>query len=118
MLDAASGDGASQAQGVSTSWERAGWKATTRGDSSAMRSHLLVVSRSQAQLFGLLAEAFRTDESIQVLLDRRFSDRRRQTTVGHVPERRRADSRKQREADRRLEARGYVLVCSEEHTET
>lgn len=76
-----------------------------------MRRHLLIVSRGQAQLYGYLAQTFGEDDALQVVLDRRFAERRRQRPDAHDPERRRGDSRSRADLETKLQAHGYVFVC-------
>jgi hypothetical protein len=75
-----------------------------------MKRHIVVVSRNEPQLYGYLSEMFAGDPTVQVILDRRFGDRR-QRTEEYSPERRRQDSRKNVEATLHLQSRGYAFLC-------
>ena len=41
-----------------------------------MRRHLLIISREHAQLFGYLSETLGKEPELQLILDRRFRERR------------------------------------------
>jgi hypothetical protein len=71
---------------------------------------LFVVGRERKQLYDSLRHTFDGDDTVQVVLDRRVGERRRQESTPRTGERRRSDRRAQRESDALLRARGYTLV--------
>ena len=73
-----------------------------------LRRHLFVVARDHPQVFEYLKRAFAGSETLQVVLDRRAGDRRRQR-LARLPERRRADRRRQ-DLDGQLRALGWAVV--------
>lgn len=75
-----------------------------------MRRHVLVISRDQAHRYGYLSECFQGHPPIQVILDRRFAERR-QHVEPPPEERRRRDSRSRPDADELIRTLGWALVC-------
>src|SRR5205823_179858 len=71
---------------------------------------LFVVGREREPLYDSLRRTFDGDDTVQVVLDRRVGERRRQESTPRAGERRRSDRRAQRESDALLRARGYTLV--------
>lgn len=68
-----------------------------------------VVARDQPALYDSLRREFWTEPEVQVLLDRRFGDRRLRRTVP-APERRRADRRSRWDLDAQLRTLGWAVV--------
>ena len=71
---------------------------------------LFVVGREREPLYDSLRRTFDGDDTVQVVLDRRVGERRRQESTPRAGERRRSDRRAQRDSDALLRARGYTLV--------
>jgi hypothetical protein len=74
--------------------------------------HLFIVSRLQPDLYRYLAREFSAESDVQVILDRRYRDRR---TLAHQPsgsnhERRASDRRQRREVVGQLNTLGYAFV--------
>jgi hypothetical protein len=69
---------------------------------------LIIVSRDEAWLFQVFKDQFADDERVEVILDRRFRDRRRQS-VGSASERRQAD-RRQTDLGHALRFRGWATA--------
>lgn len=74
-----------------------------------MARHLFLVARNEARLHEYLVERFRDDTNVEVILDRRRNERRRQAPYDG-PERRRADRRIRREVDLELKVRSHVIL--------
>ena len=68
-----------------------------------------VVARDHPELYAYLCERFASDAAVQVVLDRRVSQRR-QVDIPHTPERRRRDRRTHPEADLELETRSHAII--------
>jgi hypothetical protein len=76
-----------------------------------MARHLFLVSRQEGRLYEYLLERFRDDGNVEVILDRRRGERRRQTSAhGQEPDRRRSDRRTRREIDLELQVRSHVIL--------
>ena len=74
-----------------------------------MARHLFLVSRHEARLYEYLLERFRDDGNVEVILDRRRQQRRRNS--GHDgPDRRRVDRRTHRDVDLELLVRSHVIL--------
>jgi hypothetical protein len=73
------------------------------------RRCLLVVPRSKLELYLSLKRSFADNERVEVILDRRFVQRRRAITP-HEPERRRADRRVRTATEAELRAGRWALV--------
>ena len=71
--------------------------------------YLVIVSRTEPDLYNYLRRAFSGDKKVQVFLDRR-QGQRRQRVQPYEPERRRADRRRQRSLDEDLRFCGSVLT--------
>ena len=71
--------------------------------------YLLIVARQERQLYEDLARAFAGHAGVEVLLDRRASDRRQRPTGAPVLEQRRAERRRQA-IDEQLRGFGWALV--------
>lgn len=70
---------------------------------------LFIVSRRNTDLYHYLRERFASDEAVEVILDRRISQRR-QYQVPHPSERRHADRRRRPEIDVDLQTRSHAIV--------
>ena len=74
-----------------------------------MARHLFLVAHHEAGLYEYLLERFQGDSNVEVILDRRREQRRRQ--AGHDgPERRHIDRRTHREVDLELLVRSHVIL--------
>jgi hypothetical protein len=73
------------------------------------RSLLIVVPRTRLDLYKPLKRSFDDHEKVEVVLDRRFRDRRGQSTA-HDPDRRRGDRRRRSHLDADLKAGRWVTV--------
>ena len=71
--------------------------------------YLLIVARSQPDLWRYLTDNFSGDEKVEVVLDRRRGERRRRTQP-HEPERRQGERRRQPGIDSDLSYRFLVIV--------
>ena len=76
---------------------------------------LIIVARDQADLCGYLTRHFHEFKRVQVLLDRRQGDRRRQVQR-HEPERRRVERRWPLTSDTDLRSRPFMVVVPEPTT--
>lgn len=81
-------------------------KPSTPGDRVC---YLLIVARQAPDLYDYLTRAFAEDEKVQVLLDRRRTERRWRVEA-HEPERRQAERRRQPSIDNALSVRGVVMM--------
>ena len=92
---------------------RARWTASgpPRYD-AAMPRHLFIVARDQPDLWAHLAGEFSAEPSVQVLLDRRRTDRRRAARPS-AEERRRRDRRARPPVDEELAAMNFALVAAD-----
>lgn len=70
---------------------------------------MYIVARDHPELFAYLRDRFSCDGTVEVILDRRFAQRRQRST-SHTPERRRADRRTHPEVDQELEIRAHAIV--------
>jgi len=74
--------------------------------------HLFIVSRQQPDLYRYLAREFSTESDVEVILDRRYGERR--TRDDRAPtsqgERRRSDRRGQADLADQLKTLGYAFV--------
>jgi hypothetical protein len=84
-----------------------------RGGPLALRSSpdrfLVIVSRSSAKLSGYLQNHFSGDTTVQVIVDRRYGERRQQS-VGVAADRRRADRRSRPHVDKELRLTSFAIV--------
>jgi NAD(P)-dependent dehydrogenase (short-subunit alcohol dehydrogenase family) len=78
-----------------------------------MHRYLFVVSRDQPELCAHLAREFSDEDGVQVVLDRRQSDRRAQRAAAAEAERRRADRRLHPSITQTLESLNFALVRGE-----
>jgi hypothetical protein len=74
-----------------------------------MIQYLVIAARNHPDVYGYLRRQFAGDEKVQVLLDRRYEERRRRSDA-HRPERRRGDRRGGRGKDNGLTYHGFVFV--------
>jgi len=77
------------------------------------RRCLLVVPRSKLEFYQSLRRSFADNDRVEVVLDRRFSQRRAATTV-HEPERRGGDRRVRTATEAELRAGRWTLVSVSE----
>ena len=77
-----------------------------------MPRHLFIVARDQPDLWAHLAREFSGESGVQVLLDRRRSDRRRATQPASS-ERRRSERRARPPVDRELAAMNFALIAAD-----
>jgi RNA polymerase subunit RPABC4/transcription elongation factor Spt4 len=75
----------------------------------AIAKHLLIVARHRRELYEQIKRAFAGHETVQIVLDRRVSERRRRKEPG-VPDRRGADRRAHAVIDDQLRTIGWSLV--------
>ncbi len=71
---------------------------------------LFVIGRERRLLYDSLRRTFDSDDTVQVVLDRRIEERRQHESTPRTGEHRRIERRARRESDARLRARGYALV--------
>ena len=74
---------------------------------------LFIVSRSNAKLANYLQQHFSGAATVRVVIDRRFGERRQQTT-DIAPERRRADRRSRPYVDKELRLTSFAIVTLSE----
>lgn len=74
--------------------------------------HLFIVSRQQPDLYRYLAREFSSESDVEVILDRRFGERRTRTDreAMRYGERRRSDRRTQVDLTSQLNTLGYAFV--------
>ena len=77
-----------------------------------MTTDLLVVARNQPVLYTYLKEDFASEGDVQVVMDRRVGERRRDR-LSWEPERRRADRRAYPDLRDKLTSIGFAVVCLE-----
>lgn len=75
------------------------------------RRVLFVVCRERPERYDSLAQAFRDDDDVQVIFDRRHADRRRQQIEISIADRRRGDRRSAARAWA-IRAMGWVQVST------
>jgi hypothetical protein len=80
-----------------------------RGDDANVKQ-IVVVERDRQKLYEYVKRAFSGNASIDVVLDRRRSDRRGSGDRSRAPERRRGDRRLMTEIDNHLRALGWAVV--------
>ena len=80
-----------------------------------MARKLIIVARQHGDLYHYLRKRF-AERRIEVILDRRLGERRRQT-VAVAAERRRRDRRSRRDIDARLHSRSHAIVADEDRPE-
>ena len=74
-----------------------------------MVQYLLIVARSQPDLWRYMQHNFAGDDKVEVILDRRRVERR-QRIQAHEPERRQGERRRQPSLDKDLTYRSFVIV--------
>ena len=74
------------------------------------QSLLIVVPKTGTDACRSLSQTFADDASVQVIIDRRNTDRRGQSTNGHRPERRQSDRRRRLDADAELKVDRWIAV--------
>ena len=77
-----------------------------------MGEHLFIVSRQQLDLYRYLSREFSTEGDVQVILDRRYGERRVLGERRTVPrgERRQTDRRNESEIVSQISTLGYAFV--------
>jgi len=75
-----------------------------------MARPLVIVSRQHPDLYVSLSQRFSGEARVEVILDRRLADRRREDISAHV-ERRRRDRRSRPDIDAQLQVRSHVIVA-------
>ena len=73
-------------------------------------SLLIVVPKTGTDACRSLRQTFADDASVEVIIDRRGTDRRAQSTNGHRPERRQGDRRRRLENDAELKVDRWIAV--------
>src|SRR3989442_10454162 len=101
--------GALDTGGFGRNSESSGGGHSPPGNSRSARS-LLIVPRSRLDLYKPLKRSFDDHAKVQVILDRRFRDRRGQSAAARDPERRRADRRRRAHLDTDLRAGRWVTI--------
>ncbi|PYM05988.1 MAG: hypothetical protein DMD82_09785 [Candidatus Rokuibacteriota bacterium] len=71
---------------------------------------LFIVSRESSKRFEYLARVFAKEETVQVILDRRVTERRARQTSGDGSQRRRGNRRSRPHLDRELQTLGWALI--------
>lgn len=74
-----------------------------------MDRYLFIVSRAHPALYDDLARQFATDPKVEIVLDRRFGERRTRRS-DDFPERRQRDRRRNEEVQAQLRERFYAVV--------
>jgi len=74
-----------------------------------MRRELFIVARDRADLYRYLSQTFADAENVEVIFDRRNSDRREQSAPTN-PERRRRERRIRPNVDEELRTVGYAFL--------
>jgi hypothetical protein len=75
-----------------------------------MRRELFIVARDRADLYRYLSQTFADAENVEVIWDRRGTERRRIANGAH-PERRRRDRRTRLSVDEELRTVGYSFLA-------
>lgn len=90
-----------------------GSDAPAAGAARRVTRQLFIIARNRERLYEYVARAFAGNDTVQVILDRRTGERRRQN-VPHEPERRRGGDRRIRtDVDRQLRALGWAIVLQD-----
>ena len=79
------------------------------GSVGAPDRFLVIVSRRSSKLAGYLQNHFSGDATVQVVVDRRFGERRQQSASVHT-DRRRADRRSRPHVDKELRLTSFAIV--------
>jgi hypothetical protein len=80
---------------------------------ATIRRLLFIVGSRRIDFYESLRRTFRGDDTVQVVLDRRRSERRKNRRAGGrtvAREQRVSERRERQEIDRQLRARGYAVV--------
>lgn len=80
---------------------------------ATIRRLLFIVGSRRPGFYESLRRTFRGDDTVQVVLDRRRGERRKNRRAGRrkdVREQRVSERRDRREIDRQIRARGYAVV--------
>jgi len=80
-----------------------------------MGRNVFIVSRQHRDLYTYLRERFASDPAVEVILDRRFGQRRQRKTEVDA-ERRRVDRRQRPEVEQELQTRSHAIITIEETT--
>jgi hypothetical protein len=72
--------------------------------------YVFIVSRAHPWLYRHLVERFQDDPDVQVVLDRRLADRRRQPSIALPHERRRSERRRVVAAEEDLRVHSHYIV--------
>ncbi len=86
---------------------------TTRGSigyKTSVPEHLFIVSREQLDLYRYLSREFSAESDVQVILDRRYGERRVGGDSRTTRERRRAERRARSEVRSQITTLGYAFV--------
>jgi hypothetical protein len=71
---------------------------------------LFIVGESRRDFYDSLKRTFAGDDTVQVMLERRVSERRGARDRAGTSERRQSERRARREIERQIRARGYAVV--------
>jgi hypothetical protein len=74
-----------------------------------MRRELFIVARDRSDLYRYLSQTFADAENVEVIWDRRNSERRRPETLS-TPERRRRERRVRQAVDDEIRTVGYAFI--------
>lgn len=75
-----------------------------------MARTLYVIARRDPELYQYLRERFASDPAVDVVLDRRLTERRQRDYIPRQSERRRIDRRRRPEVDAELQSRSHAIV--------
>ena len=77
-----------------------------------MGEHLFIVSRQQLDLYRYLSREFSSESDVEVILDRRYGERRIRGERGGTPrgDRRQTDRRGQKDIGSQINTLGYTFV--------
>ena len=78
-----------------------------------MPRYLFIVAKEHPELRGHLQREFVGEDGVEVVLDRRWADRRQDHADGHSTERRRTDRRAPSAIQQELAALNFALVRAE-----
>jgi hypothetical protein len=79
-----------------------------------MERTLFIVSREHRELYAYLRERFAADPVVEVILDRRLTQRRQNSAGAHAADRRSADRRRRPEVDIDLQTRSHAIITVSE----
>ena len=74
-----------------------------------MRRELFIVARDRSDLYRYLSQTFADAENVEVIFDRRSTERREHSTTA-TPERRRRERRSRPNVDEELRTVGYAFL--------